>query len=229
VTHTYRREADDGVFAVGPLDLELSPGEVVFVIGGNGSGKTTLAKLLVGLYAPETGCIELNDALVGAETREGYRQSFSAVFSDFHLFDKLLGIASGGLDERALQLLRSLELERHVVVKDGAFSTTQLSLGQRKRLALLVARLEDRSVYVFDEWAADQDPAYKDVFYRELLPELRASGKAVLVITHDDHYFGLADRCLRLENGRLSTWRAAVGGVPARRLVALHQDALERG
>jgi putative ATP-binding cassette transporter len=229
VTHTYRREADDGVFAVGPLDLELSPGEVVFVIGGNGSGKTTLAKLLVGLYAPEAGQIELNDALVGAETREGYRQSFSAVFSDFHLFDKLLGIASGGLDERALQLLRSLELERHVVVKDGAFSTTQLSLGQRKRLALLVARLEDRSVYVFDEWAADQDPAYKDVFYRELLPELRASGKAVLVITHDDHYFGLADRCLRLENGRLSTWRAAVGGVPARRLVALHQDALERG
>jgi putative ATP-binding cassette transporter len=215
VTHTYRREADDGVFAVGPLELELCPGEVVFVIGGNGSGKTTLAKLLVGLYAPESGHIELNGVPVGPGGWEAYRQSFSAVFSDFHLFDKLLGLAQVGLDERALQLLRSLELERHVLVQDGSFSTTQLSLGQRKRLALLVARLEDRPVYVFDEWAADQDPAYKDVFYRELLPELRAQGKAVLVITHDDQYFHLADSCLRLEDGRLGPWDGSAASTHA--------------
>ena len=76
-------------------------------------------------------------------------------------------------------------------------------LAQPKRLALLVAYLEDRPVYVFDEWASDQDPTYKDVFYRQLLPELRARGKAVVVITHDDHYFSVADRCLRLERGKL--------------------------
>ncbi len=203
VTHTYRREADDGVFSVGPLELELRPGEVVFLIGGNGSGKTTLAKLLVGLYSPQAGQIELDGAPVQPAAAEAYRQCFSAVFSDFHLFEQLLGMHAVSLDERALQLLRSLELERHVQVRGGAFSSTALSLGQRKRLALLVARLEDRPVYVFDEWAADQDPAYKDVFYRQLLPELRASGKAVLVITHDDHYFALADRCLRLEHGQL--------------------------
>ncbi|MEY2931379.1 MAG: hypothetical protein RL033_2128, partial [Pseudomonadota bacterium] len=173
------------------------------------------AKLLVGLYAPESGHIELNGVPVEADGREAYRQSFSAVFSDFHLFDKLLCLAQVGLDERALQLLRSLELERHVLVQDGSFSTTQLSLGQRKRLALLVARLEDRPVYVFDEWAADQDPAYKDVFYRELLPELRAQGKAVLVITHDDQYFHLADSCLRLEDGRLGPWDGSAASTHA--------------
>lgn len=230
VTHTYRHEADDSVFTVGPLDLELRPGEVVFVIGGNGSGKTTLAKLLVGLYAPESGQIELNGASVLPEQREAYRQCFSCVFSDFHLFEQLLGLAGQGLDERALQLLRSLELDRHVLVREGTFSTTQLSLGQRKRLALLVARLEDRPVYVFDEWAADQDPAYKDVFYRELLPELRARGKAVLVITHDDHYFGLADRCLRLESGQLGTWQGAPAPVLAASVgAASHHSSVELG
>jgi putative pyoverdin transport system ATP-binding/permease protein len=212
VTHRYRREADDGVFTLGPLDLELRPGEVVMVVGGNGSGKTTLAKLLVGLYAPETGSLVLNGAAVrleDAEQVEAYRQHFCAVFSDYHLFDQLLGVDAAHLDERAHQLLRLLELDHKVLIRGGAFSTTELSHGQRKRLALLVAWLEDRPVCVFDEWAADQDPAYKDVFYKVLLPELRARGKAVLVISHDDHYFHVADRCLKLEAGCLGEAVAA--------------------
>ena len=203
VTHTYRRENQDGVFQLGPISLQLEPGRLVFLVGGNGSGKTTLAKLLVGLYEPESGVVRVNGAAVESAGRERYRQNFSAVFADFHLFESLLGVGAAALDERARELLLALDLAHKVTIQGGVLSTTELSRGQQKRLALLVTLLEDRPVMVFDEWAADQDPAYKDVFYHQLLPELKARGKAVFVITHDDRYFHLADRCLKLESGRI--------------------------
>jgi putative ATP-binding cassette transporter len=205
VTHAYHREQEDRSFLLGPIDLEIRRGELVFLIGGNGSGKTTLAKLLVGLYAPESGEVILNGRAVGDADRDSYRQLFSAVFSDFYLFEKLLGLEGGsrGIDAQARKWLEELQLDRKVSVERGVLSTTELSQGQRKRLALLVAYLEDRPFYVFDEWAADQDPTYKAIFYERLLPDLRARGKTVLVITHDDRYFDLADRCLMLDAGQL--------------------------
>lgn len=204
ITHAYHREHEDRSFTLGPVDLELRRGEIVFLIGGNGSGKTTFAKLLVGLYAPEAGQILLDGRAVSDADRDDYRQLFSAVFSDFFLFERLLGLGtSGDLDGHARRWLRELQLDRKVTVERGALSTTELSQGQRKRLALLVAYLEDRPVYVFDEWAADQDPAYKAIFYERLLPDLRARGKTVLVISHDDRYFHVADRCIELEAGQL--------------------------
>jgi putative ATP-binding cassette transporter len=203
VRHSYRREAEDGLFVLGPLSLELRPGELVYLVGANGSGKTTLAKLLVGLYEPEAGAIVHNGVEVRDATRAAYRENFSAVFSDFHLFDRLLGLSVRELDARATALLRALRLDHKVRIDAGSFSTTELSSGQRRRLALLVAHLEDRPVLVFDEWAADQDPSYKQVFYTQVLPALRARGKAVLVITHDERYFHLADRLLKLEAGQL--------------------------
>jgi len=203
VKHCYYHEQSDDFFELGPLDLEFRPGTVTFLVGGNGSGKTTLAKLLVGLYAPEAGEVWLNGERIEDFNRDRYRQLFSAIFSDFHLFERLLEASRPDLDEAGNRLLARLHLQHKVKVSGGAFSTQALSQGQRKRLALVVACLEDRPFLIFDEWAADQDPVFKDVFYRELLPELRAQGKAVLVISHDDRYFDLGDRLLRLENGRL--------------------------
>lgn len=200
VTFTFRREAGEADFVLGPLDLELLPGELVFLIGGNGSGKTSFAKLLLGLYEPEAGEIRLDGERIDRAGRDRYRQSFSAVFFDFHLFDELPG---GGLDEEARRHLRELQLDGKVEIADGRLSTTALSQGQRKRLALLSAYLEDRPIYLFDEWAADQDPYFKEVFYRRLLPRLKAQGKTVLVISHDDRYFDVADRVVRLSEGRI--------------------------
>jgi len=107
------------------------------------------------------------------------------------------------LDERAVQHLRRLQLEHKVEIKDGALSTVNLSQGQRKRLALLAAYLEDRPICIFDEWAADQDPSFKKIFYFEILPELKAAGKTVFVISHDDRYYDVADRLVKLENGKV--------------------------
>lgn len=204
VTHAYRRDGREDDFTLGPFHLAFEPGEVVFMVGGNGSGKTTLAKLILGLYEPEGGEIRLDGRVIAGEpAREDYRQLFSAVFADFFVFDSLLGLDAPDLDRRAGRYLARLCLDHKVEVEDGRLSATELSQGQRKRLALLTAYLEDRPIYLFDEWAADQDPVFKEVFYRAVLPELKERGKAVLAITHDDRYFGLADRILKLEDGRL--------------------------
>ncbi len=203
VTHSYHRENEEESFQLGPIDLTVLPGELVFIVGGNGSGKTTLAKLILGLYAPEAGEIRFAGQTVTDDNREEYRQRFSAVFSDYFIFQTLYGIEASTLNADARRYLEKLHLEQKVRVESGALSTIDLSQGQRKRLALLTAYLEDRPLYLFDEWAADQDPIFKKIFYHELLPELKSRGKTIFVISHDDHYFHVADRIVKLDYGRL--------------------------
>lgn len=205
VTHTYYREREDRNFTLGPVDLTFYPGELVFLVGGNGSGKTTLAKLLTGLYTPESGEIRMNGERITDHNLEYYRQHFSMVFSDPYLFEQLLGLDTLNLDGKAREYITKLQLDHKVTVKDGSLSTVELSAGQRKRLALLTAYLEDRPIYVFDEWAADQDPVFKDFFYYHLLPELRLKGKTMLVISHDDRYYSAASRLIKLDNGRVES------------------------
>ncbi|HVG21958.1 MAG TPA: cyclic peptide export ABC transporter [Blastocatellia bacterium] len=203
VTHVYTGDAEDHGFVFGPVSLGLSRGELVFLVGGNGSGKTTLAKLLTGLYLPDAGEVRLDDRLITNDDVEYYRQHFSAVFSDFYLTDTFLGLDATGIEARAREYLKRLELDHKVRVTEEGLSTVNLSQGQRKRLALLIAYLEDRPIYVFDEWAADQDQMFKEVFYYRILPDLKARGKTVLVISHDDKYYHVADRIIKLDYGRI--------------------------
>ncbi|MEG4285845.1 cyclic peptide export ABC transporter [Microcoleus sp. A006_D1] len=202
-THSYPGDKEDSNFVLGEISLKFHPGELVFIVGGNGSGKSTFAKLLTGLYIPESGEILLDGQPIGNENREWYRQHFSAIFSDFYLFERLLGMTNHDLDNQAAEYLREFHLDNKVQVKDGVLSTTALSQGQRKRLALLTAYLEDRPIYLFDEWASDQDPFFRDIFYKQLLPELKRRGKTVFVISHDDRYFDLADRAIKLDYGKI--------------------------
>jgi len=211
VTYTYQVEREDTCFVLGPLDLTLHPGELIFIVGGNGSGKSTLAKLITGLYIPELGEISLNGQAIAADNREWYRQHFAVVFADFYLFDRLLGIERDDLDAQALTYLQRLRLDHKVTIAQGKLSTTSLSQGQRKRLTLLTAYLEDRPIYLFDEWAADQDPTFKEMFYTQFLPQLKRQGKTVLVISHDDHFFHLCDRLIKLDYGKIE-----FSGVPVR-------------
>jgi putative pyoverdin transport system ATP-binding/permease protein len=200
-THSYQLAGADTTFTLGPINLTLQPGELVFIVGGNGSGKSTLAKLLTGLYVPDRGEIKLDGNLIDNYNREVYRQLFATVFADFYLFDRLIGLRLADVDAQAKAYLEQLQLTHKVSVQAGKLSTTALSQGQRKRLALLTAYLEDRPIYLFDEWAADQDPFFREIFYQQLLPELKQRGKLVLVISHDDRYFHLADRVLKLDYG----------------------------
>lgn len=217
VCYAFDAPEGEAPFVLGPIDLELRRGEMVFVVGDNGSGKTTLIKLLLGLYAPQQGEVLLDGAAVTPQSRDDYRQLFTTVFSDFYLFEDLVSREKGeaaahALPQAALPYLQRLEIAHKVSVKDGAFSTVDLSTGQRKRLALVHAYLEGRPVLVFDEWAADQDPAFRHLFYTELLPELRAKGHMLVVISHDDRYFHVADRVITMRAGRIAEDRARAPG-----------------
>ncbi len=202
INHAYRGESEEHQFTLDNINLKFKPGEIVFIVGGNGSGKSTLVKLITGLYTPDHGQILLNNIPVIDDNREWYRQQFSVVFYDFYLFDRLLGIESNRATE-IQNYLNLLEIEHKVTVKDGTLSTTNLSQGQRKRLALLTAYLEDRPIYVFDEWASDQDPVFKEIFYKKLLPQLKSRGKTVIAVSHDDRYFAECDRLIKLDYGRI--------------------------
>ncbi len=198
----FKHDADGSQFAVGPLDLTIRAGETVFITGGNGSGKSTLIKLITGLYPPLSGELLVNDVPVTPKSAQAHRDRFCAVFSDFHLFRKLYGISLPD-EPTAAAWLDELEIAgKTEIVLDG-FSTIDLSSGQKKRLALLSALLEDKPILVLDEWAADQDPPFRRKFYDELLPRWKAEGKTIIAVTHDDRYFHVADRRFHLEEGQL--------------------------
>ena len=202
--YQYPGQADEAGFALGPVDLQLRAGELIFLIGGNGSGKSTLAKLLTGLYLPSSGAVLCNGEPVTAANVDSYRSCFSTIFPNFYLFDEVLdGAGEGGHNPRIDHYLQRLAIDHKVSVEGGRLSTTALSQGQRKRLALLLMYMEDRQVLLLDEWAADQDPLFREVFYREILPELKQAGKTIIAISHDDRYFDAADQLYKLDSGSL--------------------------
>lgn len=201
VTFRYR----DNAFSIGPVNLTIHRGELLFLIGGNGSGKSTLAMLLTGLYQPQSGEILLDGRALNAEKPEDYRQLFSAVFTDVWLFEQLLG-PEGQQANPALveKWLAQLQMSHKLELQDGKILNLKLSKGQKKRVALLLALAEERDIILLDEWAADQDPHFRREFYQVLLPLMQEMGKTIFAISHDDHYFIHADRLLEMRDGKLS-------------------------
>ncbi len=190
-------------FSIGPIDLTINRGEILFLVGGNGCGKTTLLKALTMLYNKlDSGSIFVDDKLVDDSNYLEYRELYSAIFYDFHLFDKLYGLEN--IDpKRVNDLLKLMEIDKKTEFKVDRFTIQNLSTGQRKRLALIVTFLEDKPIYIFDEWAADQDPQFKNYFYDILLHKLKAEGKTVIAVSHDDRYFHVADRVVKMDYGKI--------------------------
>lgn len=200
---SFSHSIDENNFSVGPINLVLRAGETVFITGGNGSGKSTLIKLMTGLYPPSSGELLINGIPVTSANAQVFRDNFCAVFADFHLFHKLYGIEPPD-PQLATSWLEEMEVADKTQIRRDRFTQTDLSSGQKKRLALISALLEDKPVLILDEWAADQDPIFRRKFYEELLPRLKAEGKTIIAVTHDDRYFHIADRRLQMEEGKLS-------------------------
>ena len=189
-------------FTLGPISYTFEQGQVYFIRGNNGSGKTTLMRILIGLIQPQSGQILVDGAPLSLPASTQYRDLFAVVFSDFFLFKKLYGLSVSDPEESD-RLLRLFKMSDKVKISEGEFSDIHLSTGQRKRLALIVALLEKRQFLVLDEWAADQDPEFRREFYHEIIPAIRAMGKTVIAITHDDQYYEVADYVLRMSDGKL--------------------------
>lgn len=198
----YQKNNTDDKFNIGPINMKINRGEILFIVGGNGTGKTTLLKLITGLYTPSAGQILINGEKITPENKQDYRELFTTIFTDFHIFKKLYGIRK--LDEKKLHtIMDKLKLAEKTSVKDGYFTSTRLSRGQMKRLAYLVTCFDNREIYVFDEFAADQDPIFKKYFYYTILPELKEAGKTVIAVTHDDNYYDACDRLIKMDNGKI--------------------------
>jgi putative ATP-binding cassette transporter len=206
---SHRDRTGAASFAVGPLELTVRRGETLFIVGGNGSGKSTTLRLLTGLYPLEAGGIRVDGVPLVGRDIGGFRELFAAVFVDFHLFDRLYGLEKAD-PVRVAELLEEVGLAGKVRFEDGRFSQLHLSTGQRKRLALVAALLEDREILVFDEWSAEQDPHYRAWFYNTVLPRLKAAGRTVIAVTHDERFWPHADRIVKLDLGRVE-WERAGG------------------
>ncbi|MDP5218858.1 cyclic peptide export ABC transporter [Ruegeria sp. 2205SS24-7] len=198
--YEYPAKQDVEPFHLGPVNLHVARGEILFISGGNGSGKSTLMRILTGLYVPSAGRLKVDGRAISEVNAQDFRAQIASVLSDFHLFPELFGLRSVPAETVAAQL-RLFELEGIVGVEGARFTTLNLSTGQKKRLALVVALLEDRPLLVLDEWAADQDPHFRKKFYREILPKLKTEGKTIIAVTHDDAYFDVADRRIHLSEG----------------------------
>lgn len=202
VCYQYKEEHKDDRFLIGPFDLQINKGEMVFIVGGNGSGKSTFGKLFTGLYLPDCGTIDVSGVNVSDNNQDDYRQLFSTVFSDYHLFDRALTLSEDN-KRLAPKLLQELGLPEDLVHRAGNSKFSKLSKGQQRRLALVLASVEDRDIYFFDEWAADQDPVFRRKYYTEILPMLREKGKTIVAVTHDDKYFHVADRVISIDTGKV--------------------------
>ena len=200
----------DYIFEVGPIDLTIKKGELIFITGGNGSGKSTFLKLMTGLYQPKAGQILVDvdeagrpDTTVSSANYQQYRNLFTTIFTDFHLFDKLYGIReTDPADINAV--LKNMELPADkTTYRNGGFTNLRLSTGQKKRLALTTCIIEDKPIYIFDEVAADLDPEFRDKYYYQIIRELRARNKTVIVVSHDRYYWTVPDRLLEMANGKM--------------------------
>ena len=203
ICYEYQQEQDG--FSVGPLTLEIGRGEVVFITGGNGSGKSTFVHLIAGIFQPSAGKVYYNGQEVDTSSPD-YRNNIAVIFTDPYLF------AYNYEDFRYRDMKADLEkhstlLKMNDILKvdfENDYIGKELSKGQQKRLALILALLEKKPVIVMDEWAAEQDPQFRRYFYRTILPSLKAAGKTLLLITHDDQYFDCADRVLKFEYGKIA-------------------------
>ena len=201
LTFTHHDIHGDVSFEIGPVNLNIKKGELIFITGGNGSGKTTLMKLLCGLYYPDSGEIKIDNIPLNENEYSQYRDLFSMILSDYYLFDKLYGIDDP--DEIYIKyLLQKMDLTHKTSIINREFTNIDLSTGQRKRLAMIFALLQDSQIYIFDEWAADQDVEFRVFFYETLLKEITGKGKTVIAVSHDDRYYHVADRVLKMEYGQ---------------------------
>lgn len=197
----YKNDNADANFELGPINLEIDKGEVIFIVGGNGSGKSTFINILSGLYVPDQGDVLLDGERINSE--KDIQNLISAVFTSNHLFSQNYDDYILENNPKYKMLLETFKLENTVKDDSEESARRSFSKGQSKRMALIFALLEDKPIVLLDEWAADQDPYFRKYFYEELIPKLKAEGKTIIAVTHDDRYFHYCDKLLKFDYGKI--------------------------
>ncbi|MGO4773548.1 cyclic peptide export ABC transporter [Flavobacterium sp. W22_SRS_FK3] len=205
ITYQHIDEKGNVTFELKSIDLKIDKGEIIFISGSNGSGKSTFINLLSGLYIPKTGKIVFNDLIVTDDNRSQYRDMMSCIFSNNYLFtENYDNFNLHTTNKDLVELLKKMKLEK-VIRQDEENNRIfqNLSSGQQKRLALIYSILEEKDIFIFDEWAADQDPEFRKYFYENIIPDLKSKGKTIIAITHDDAYYKYCDRLMKFNYGEM--------------------------
>lgn len=204
--------SDETSFILDVRELEIKEGEIVFIEGANGSGKTTLINVLTGLWRPVSGRILVNGSEVGWEEYCAFSNKMAVVFTDHYLFRENYDDHDLTAGNNLLHPLRGLFNLDNVfrVEEERNRWDTKLSKGQEKRVALLLAMLEEKPIVILDEWAAEQDPVNRRCFYLKWLEEMRKMGKTIIAVTHDDDFYHMADRVIKFDFGRLVNIRSNI-------------------
>ena len=201
------------VLAVNGVSLALDAGDFVAVQGPSGCGKSTLLLLAGGLLAPDSGSVHIageNPYALPPDARSTFRAAnIGFVFQQFHLVPYLsvldnvlapsIAARSAGADQRARDLIERFGLTPRIQHVPG-----ELSSGERQRTALARALLNHPKVLLADEPTGNLD-AENAAEVLKHLREFASSGGAVLLVTHDTQAAAVADRVIRLREGRLDT------------------------
>lgn len=204
---------DEKVHALRHLDLSLSPGEYVSIMGPSGSGKSTLLNVLGLLDRPDSGRYlfeEIDTATLPEERRADLRRDrIGFVFQSFHLIGRLnaaenvelplmlAGIAPGERHRRAHAVLDSLGLSDRADHRPD-----QLSGGQRQRVAIARATILQPALLLADEPTGNLDK-HSSADVMRVLEELNQSGITLVVVTHDPEVGERARHCIRMEDGAI--------------------------
>ena len=213
VTHRYG-SGDTAVLALQDVSLSVHPGEVVLVVGPSGGGKTTALLVMGLLLTPDAGAVRIGGQDAGALS-EGDRarmrlRRLGFLFQDYNLLGALSSAENVALPLRYAGMRTSAALARAGELLDGMglahrarHRPSALSGGEKQRVAAARALAMRPQVILADEPTANLDSATGRMVSEQLAAAARSQGAAVVIVTHDSRLGGIADRVLRLEDGRL--------------------------
>ena len=194
------------------IDLDLAPGETVFLCGASGAGKTTLLYTIAGLETPEAGSVEFEGrslyGISGNALAKLRNDRMGFVFQSYFLLPELTALENvllpsliGGKKAEA----RARELLDRVGLKDRMdHLPAELSGGEQQRVAIARSLVNDPSILFADEPTGNLDSKNGEVIISLLLDLAKADGRTLAVVTHDDRLAARGDRLVRIVDGRLA-------------------------
>ena len=194
------------------IDLDLAPGESVFLCGASGAGKTTLLYTIAGLETPEAGTVEFEGrslyGISGNALARLRNERMGFVFQSYFLLPELTALENvllpsmiGGKNRES----RAMELLDRVGLKDRMdHLPAELSGGEQQRVAIARSLVNDPSILFADEPTGNLDSKNGEIIIALLLELAKADGRTLAVVTHDDRLATRGDRLVRIVDGVLA-------------------------